>query len=180
MGGCLPKWCDFQLMNVKTRLQIQELKQIRLCTSLSNNNCHASYTSALYSWWERRAVFLSPYWTKITTTATFSRFAQPAFNRDQPNFYLKCTHMSYVSVPIFVNFGLLSTKWEFFKLGWCLHRKRSQVIYRHSAGRPSRGTYVPHPVAFELHVSIQSVYIMTDLFNNHSIVAEAETQLLIP
>jgi len=31
-------------------------------------------------------------------------------------------HMSYVSVPIFVNFGLLSTKWEFFKLGWCLHR----------------------------------------------------------
>jgi len=32
-----------------------------------------------------------------------------------------------VTVPIFVNFGLLSTKWEFFKLGWCLHRKPSQA-----------------------------------------------------
>ena len=35
--------------------------------------------------------------------------------------------MSYVSVPIFVNFGLLFTKWELFKLGLCLHRKPSQA-----------------------------------------------------
>jgi len=36
-------------------------------------------------------------------------------------------HMSHVSVPIFVNFGLLSTEREFFKLGWCLHQKPSQA-----------------------------------------------------
>jgi len=66
--------------------------------------------------------FTSRNLTKITTTATFSPFAQPAFNRGQPNFfYLKHLHMSYVSVPCFVNLGLLFTKWEFFKLGWCLH-----------------------------------------------------------
>ena len=50
--------------------------------------------------------------------------------------------MSYVSVAIFVNFGLLSTKYEFFKLGlWCLHRN-----LLHSTGRPLRGTSVPHLV----------------------------------
>jgi len=27
---------------------------------------------------------------------------------------------SGVSVAIFMNFGLLPTKWEFLKLGWCL------------------------------------------------------------
>jgi len=31
-----------------------------------------------------------------------------------------------VSVPLFVNFGLLFTM-EFFKLWWCLHRKSPQV-----------------------------------------------------
>jgi len=53
--------------------------------------------------------------------------------------------MSYVSVcvPIFVNFGLLSTKWEFFILRWCLHWKPLQDT-PHLAGRPSRGTSRPH------------------------------------
>jgi len=35
------------------------------------------------------------------------------------SFYVKYMHISYVSVPICVNFGLLSTKYEFFKLRWC-------------------------------------------------------------
>jgi len=35
------------------------------------------------------------------------------------SFYLKYMHlyMSYVSVPVFVNFGRLSTKWKFLKSG---------------------------------------------------------------
>jgi len=104
--------------------------------------------------------FSSRHGTKITTRATLSRLAQPAFNRGQPNYGrpIKYMHMSYVSVPIFVNFGLLSTKWKFFKLGWCLHRPHGkQPLYAHAfslsccclkrlyaAGRPSRGTSVPH------------------------------------
>jgi len=64
--------------------------------------------------------------------------------------------MSYTSLSIFVNFGLLSTKWKFFKLGWCLHRPQRKCplyarafslsccclkhLHVYSAGRPSRGT----------------------------------------
>jgi len=68
---------------------------------------------------------------------------EPAFNGGQPNFYLKYMQISYVTVPIFVNFDLLSTIWEFFKLGCCLHGKPSRATPAF-AGWPSRGTSMPH------------------------------------
>jgi len=84
--------------------------------------------------------------------------SQPAFDRGQPNFYLKYIHMSYMSMPIFVKFGLLSTTWEFFKLRWCLHRRHGKcplyacafslscccLKHLHLAGRPSCGISMPH------------------------------------
>jgi len=67
-------------------------------------------------------------------------------------------YMSYVRLPIFVNFGLLSTKGEFFKLQWCFHRQHGKCLHyarafslsccclKHLywAGRPSCGTSLPH------------------------------------
>ena len=48
MGGVFQNGTNLNSCDLKMRLQIEKLKQIRLTTSLSNHNCQASYyTSAL-------------------------------------------------------------------------------------------------------------------------------------
>ena len=76
--------------NLKTMLQIEKLKQMRLIMSHANHNFQASYTSALQLL-RMACRFLSRNWTKSTARAILP-FAHPAFNRGRPNFfYLKYT-----------------------------------------------------------------------------------------
>jgi len=94
------------------------------------------------------------------------------------SFYLKHMRMSYVSMPIFVNFGLLSTKWEFLKLRRCLRRLHGKcplyarvfrlscyrLKYLYSAGRPSRDTSVQHLVVFITAQTRHWNYKMSSIF----------------
>jgi len=74
--------------------------------------------------------FVSHNWTKITTRATFSHICSASIQQRSTQFLPKIHAHVIHECANFVNFGLLSTKWEFFKLEWCLHRGKYPLYAR--------------------------------------------------
>jgi len=168
-GGVLQNGATLNSCNLKTKLQIEKLNKyvwLRLFLTITARFCILQPCSC----WEQCAIFLFQNWTKLTTKVTLSRFSQPAFNRCQPNFYLKYMHVIQECVN-FVNFGLLSTKWEFFKLGRRLHRPYGKwrlytcafslrccyLKHLYLTWRPSHGTFLPHLLVVTISESIMTL-----------------------
>ena len=130
---------------MKTTLQSLQIEKLNNCVRF---RFFVTITARLRirrpcSSWERRTVFFLPEIEPKLPRATFLQSVQPAFNRGQPNPYLKYVRMSYVSVPYFVNLGPFSTKRDFAKLRWCLHRHHGKCpLIRQSRHRVVLPCYI--------------------------------------
>jgi len=118
-GRGLPKWCN--LCNLKRRLEIEKWKQTGLTTSLSKHICQPC------SCWEQRATFSSGNDQSYHERHFCALLSQHSTEINLIFTWNTCTCHMWVC-HFFVNFGLLCTKWEFFKLWWCLHRPHGKCL----------------------------------------------------